>query len=110
DEAEHHASLEAEPGFQVDIRFGIGTEARRVDGVRNHRNALLRNPARDDVVLEAVADRCDMIRAAHRPRFQSARKPVAETPLAVGAMVDCGILLESPDFINDRDAHPAAYA
>ena len=110
DEADQARALQAELGLEVEVGAAAHRELVDVDRVRNHRDLLGRDAARDDVLAQAFADGGDGVGALERIGLQGARGAVAQAVLGAGAVVDRRVFPEGAHFIHDRDAELLAGA
>ena len=86
-EADHGLALESEPVPKC--RVGLCTEAEltRVDRIRNDGDAVEGNPARSDLVAQALADGRDVVRTAQRERFECTGRAVPNAALRRRAVI-----------------------
>ena len=81
-----------------------------VHSIGDDGDAALGYAASHDVLLEAVADRRDVIGPAKRVRLERAARAVARSPLAGGSVINCRVLPECAHFVNERDPEGARHA
>ena len=106
-ETKDHSAFQPERVAQARVGRNAERKGRRVNGVRNHGDAIGVDAAYGDVAAQALADGGDPVGALERKTFQPARQPIAQAAFGGRAMVHGGVLPGGTHLIDHRQAMPA---
>ena len=103
EECENSFAAKAQASCERVIGNPRPAEQAAINGVRDYRDLVAGNPARDRIRAQPLADRRHCVCPMERAGLDESRRCVPQSRLAVRSVVHRRILPERADFVDDRD-------